>query len=91
MDSETLALIAEWEGMEVTPEYAEQVADRYLGEAETVRDWAEQYIDDTGMLDEMPESLRYYFDTEAWLHDAQLSGDITVVPIGLTRVVVLHN
>lgn len=91
MDSETLAIIAEHEGTEVTPEYALEVEYRWLGEAETARAWAEQYVEDTGMLDEMPENLRYYFDYDGWMHDAQLGGDITVVPIGLSRVVVLHN
>lgn len=90
MDEQTLAIIAQYEGMEPTADYAEEVMDRHLGEAETARDWAEQYIQHSGMLAEMPESLRYYFDTAAWLHDAQLGGDITVVPVP-GGVVVLHN
>lgn len=50
----------------------------------TALEYAEQFIEDTGMLDEMPENLRYYFDTEAFARDMVLSGDVTVVEINNT-------
>ena len=50
-------------------------------------EYVEQYIDDTGMLDSMPENLRYYFDTEAFARDMLLSGDITEVEIAGTSYV----
>lgn len=52
------------------------------------RFYAEQYIEDTGLLDEMPENLRYYFDTEAFARDMLLSGDINEVEIQGTTYVV---
>ena len=91
MDEQTLAIIAEYEGMTLDAEYADQLQDRYLGESETGLDWAEQYIEDTGMLDGLDDALKYYFDAAAWLHDACLSGDISIIPVGPMRVVVLHN
>ena len=42
----------------------------------TLKDYAEQYIDDTGALDNMPENLRYYFDYEAFARDLRLGGDM---------------
>ncbi len=47
----------------------------------TAKAYAEEYIEDTGLLNDMPENLRYYFDTEAFAKDMVLSGDITEVEI----------
>ncbi|WP_417625250.1 antirestriction protein ArdA [Paremcibacter congregatus] len=44
-------------------------------------DYAHDYIDDCGLLDTMPENLRYYFDYDAFTRDLVLSGDITEVDI----------
>lgn len=41
--------------------------------------WADQYIDDTGLLDSIPENLRCYFDTEKWLRDVEFEGSISFV------------
>ena len=46
------------------------------------------YIEDTGLLDEMPENLRYYFETEAFARDMLLSGDIDEVEIQGTTYIV---
>jgi antirestriction protein len=32
-------------------------------------DFAEQYLDDSGILNEVPENLRYYFDVERFSRD----------------------
>lgn len=54
--------------------------DVYLFEG-TLLEYAESYIDDTGLLNEIPEQLRTYFDTEAFARDMVLGGDITEVEI----------
>jgi hypothetical protein len=52
------------------------------------KDYAEEYIEDSGILSELPENLRYYFDTEAFARDMLLSGDICEVEImGCTYVI----
>ncbi len=53
--------------------------DKYAGEADSESDWIEQYLDDCGILDEVPENLRCYFDAQAYLRDMKLSGDIDFV------------
>jgi len=54
----------------------------------TAIEYAESYLDDTGLLDQMPENLRYYFDTEAFARDMLLGGDIAEIEIdGKTYVV----
>lgn len=50
----------------------------FEGGAET---YAAEYIEDCGLLDDMPENLRYYFDTETFARDLVLGGDITEVDI----------
>ena len=53
----------------------------------TAQEYAEYYIDDTGLLDTMPENLRYYFDAEAFARDMVMSGDITEVEINSTQYI----
>lgn len=55
---------------------AEGFQEAYQGEFDTLADWAEQFLEDTGGLSEMPEHLRNYFDFDAYGRDAQLGGDI---------------
>lgn len=63
-------------------------ADEVLGHLDDVHlfegtplEYAESYIEDTGLLNEIPEHLRYYFDTEAFARDMVLGGDISEVEI----------
>jgi antirestriction protein len=42
----------------------------------TAQEYAEEYVDSIGILDSMPENLRYYLDTEAFARDMVLNGDI---------------
>lgn len=39
-------------------------------------EWAENFLDDTGALQDVPENLRNYIDYEAYARDARLGGDI---------------
>ena len=41
----------------------------------TMAEVAEQYADDTGLLDSIPENLRYYFDFEAYGRDMSYEGE----------------
>lgn len=58
---------------------ASEFLDRYEGEWDTFVDYAEHLIEDTGMLDEMPENLQPYFDVARWARD--LSFDYIVEPV----------
>ena len=50
--------------------------------------YAADYIEDSGLLSELPENLRYYFDVEAFARDMLLSGDICEMEImGNTYVI----
>lgn len=48
----------------------------YHGQYDSPEDYAQQYIDDCGLLDSLPENLRYYFDYEKFARDMMIN-DIT--------------
>lgn len=55
----------------------DQFRERYLGEFDSARDYVEQYLEETGQLDSLPDWAQSYFDFEAYARDLQLGGDIT--------------
>lgn len=60
----------------------DQARDAFQGKADSESAWAEQYLDDAGMLSELPKWAASYFDFEAYARDAQLGGDVTFVRHG---------
>lgn len=63
-----------------TDQIIDQLDDVQLFEGTRLQ-YAESYIEEAGLLNEMPESLRYYFDTEAFARDLVYAGDITEIEI----------
>jgi antirestriction protein len=53
----------------------------YQGAYDSLEEWAEQYLDETGLLWQVPESLRVYLDIESWADDAELNGDVYAVEL----------
>jgi len=47
----------------------------------TVREYAEEYIESTGLLAEVPESLRFYIDIDSFARDLRIGGDVTDIEI----------
>lgn len=64
-DEESVAAFIDWYGSWDH----ETFADAFAGSYESQEAFAEQLIDDTGMLDEMPEHLRCYFDVAQFARD----------------------
>jgi antirestriction protein len=52
--------------------------DAYMGEWDSERAYAEEYIESSGILAGVPESVSSYFDYDAYAHD--LFMDLTAVP-----------
>ena len=48
--------------------------DAYRGEAESEEQYAWEFIEETGLLNEIPASLRFYFNYEAFARDLFSSG-----------------
>lgn len=57
----------------------EAAREAFLGLANSEREWAEQWLEDTGQLSELPDWAANYFDFDAYARDARLSGDVTFV------------
>ncbi len=48
---------------------AQDCIDAYCGQYESEREYVEQYVDDLGMLDNIPDFVRNYFDYDAYARD----------------------
>lgn len=55
----------------------EDFSDRYSGCFDSGEAWANDFAENTGMLESVPENLRYYFDMAAFARDAEMGGDVT--------------
>lgn len=55
-------------------DWADEFDEAYAGEFWSEREFAEDLADATGILSEMPENLRYYFDFDLFARDL-LMGD----------------
>ena len=75
--AEAIQAYAEYGGADITEAAAgtfrADFEDAYVGEYESERDFTEELIDDTGMLADVPDFLRNYFDYEAFARDLFLT------------------
>ncbi|KWS03767.1 Antirestriction protein [Lysobacter capsici AZ78] len=55
----------------------EGFSDAYSGEFRNAEEWAEGFLDDTGAFQGVSDTLRNYFDFQAYARDARLGGDMT--------------
>lgn len=51
----------------------DSIMDKFQGTADSERDYAEQYCEDSGTLDSMPDNLKGYFDYDAFARDLFMS------------------
>ena len=50
--------------------------DARAGSADSEEELVDQYLDAAGVLADIPENLRVYFDTERYLQDMKMSGHV---------------
>lgn len=62
-------------GMDASQVLDADLSEVYLFQGSAI-DYAYNCIEETGMLDQMPESLRMYFDYQAFARDLLIGGDI---------------
>lgn len=63
----------------------------YIGEYNSVEDYAQQYIDDVGLLSDVPDLIARYFNLAAFARDLVLGGDIWTADAPGGGVFVFHN
>ena len=59
--------------------------------AEDLENWAKVYAEQAGLLREIPENVRPYFNYVAWAHDARQSGKILVLDLHEDTVAVFYK
>ena len=55
---------------------ADNFEEAYMGEYSSLQDYAEQYVEETGMLDNVNDTVKQYFNFEAFARDLRLGGDV---------------
>lgn len=73
-EEEVIVAYLEWQGANhATPGH---MRESYTGTYRDAETWAEQYLDDTDLVRDVPEAMRPYINFDAYARDAQLSGDV---------------
>lgn len=76
------------QGEESAIEYIEE---NYRGEYETLGDYADEYLTDTGGLENVPDFLLWYINFEAFGRDLEIGGDIFTIEEGYRKIHVFFN
>lgn len=66
----------EWDDASKLEDTVRAYEDAYIG-YQTAEQYAEDYADSSGLLDDCPEPLRYHIDYESMGRDMLLGGDVT--------------
>ncbi len=67
-------------------EARQALGENYCGEYQSLEDYAEQFAEDCGYLNQVPENLRSYIDFERMGRDMELGGDIFTVELGFQQL-----
>lgn len=69
----------------------EGFTEAYAGEYDSIEDYAREFIDDTGMLAGIPDTIAQYFDYEAYARDLELGGAVWTADAGGGCVWIFYN
>jgi len=66
-------------GLGQLEEALKKLKNNYSGEADSLESWVENFLAESGKLEKIPESLRYYIDFEQYARDLEVNGDISTI------------
>lgn len=69
----------------------ECIKEAYRGTFNSKEEWAEDWLNATGVLDQVPDELQNYIDLEAYARDARMGGYFVFVDLGSRSVMVFSN
>jgi len=69
---EQITVLAAWLSSASLVDLIEYDADNYVGQFDSFYEYAEQYVDDTGLLAEVDETLANYFDYDRFARDLEM-------------------
>jgi len=90
-DAPALRAFLDYENRSGDAQDIEDFENRFMGQYDSNEAWAEWYLEEAGLLETLPDALRYYIDTRAYASDAELSGDVSFVAAGYGTVYVFGN
>jgi len=70
------------ETRDLADDLGEEFQEQFRGEWRSLEEYAEDWLEQTGGLADVPESLRYYFDFAAFGRDLETNGDVWTVDGG---------
>lgn len=76
--------ISHYGTLEEVVEHADEIY--YYPDCDTMNDVAHYYIDELGMLNEVPEYLRNYIDYDAYGRDLKIGGFFVETPYGICEI-----
>ena len=79
------------ENLGTAVEGLETFEDAFTGQFGDREHWAAEYVESCGLLDGVPESVKFYFSFEAYGRDAELGGDMTFIPARDGGVFAFYN
>jgi antirestriction protein len=80
-------VISHFGGLDYLDDAKRVMEEDYCGEWNSLATWAEDLLDSTGQIAEVPEGLRNYIDFEKYAQDLELSGDVfTIEADGMIHV-----
>lgn len=75
---EPFVLFCEHTGAPLHPDQCDRVNETFAGCYDSLTDWAENHIEETGMLGEAPVELTRYFNVEAFARDMEIDSVFTI-------------
>ena len=81
VDSKLFCVFAGYEGIHDPQEALEAFIACNAGTAKNLACWARDFVEKTGMIDDLSERLRPYFNYAAWAQDAEERGDIWIIEL----------
>lgn len=79
LPADAVCAIVDHFGRDYIDEAREAIEDRYHGHYSSLVEYAEQYADDVGLFENVNDTVRRYFDFEAFARDMELGGDVITI------------
>ena len=87
---EAFIAYCEHRGVNLTPDQVEKYEEAFAGQNSSLETWCEDYLEETGQIDELPEGLRAYFNIEAYARDLEINDVFTIKHQGEVLVFWMH-
>ncbi len=73
-----LVAYCEYQSEDLTPEAVRTYQERFAGSASSIESWCDDYLEDSGQIEEIPDNLRSYFNIEAYARDMEINDVFTI-------------